>query len=479
MDKSDLDYTFPIEQFQGANVNLVNAMTVVHPLLTENDAENYMAALGQVSTRMEEAIAESRRRAAKQILPPRFILQATVQQMRQFVASSPAQNPLVTAFAQKMTSANAVPGAKREELLAQSEKIVSAQIYPAWKKAIALLESQTTQATDDAGLWRFKSGAEIYAYDLARYTTTNLTAAQIHELGLKQVSTIETQMDALLRRLGRTDGSVKERIGKLAQDMGYPSPSSEESRKQIMDDIRGILSDAQKRSALLFDTQPKSPVIAQAYPKFREDNAAATYTAPALDGSRPGTFQYPLRSDRMTKFELRTTVYHETVPGHHFQIGLELENGALPRFRQFRVFGPISALNEGWALFAERLVAESGWYDGDPEGLLGQLNSELFRARRLVVDTGLHAMHWTRQQAIDYGIEPSEIERYVVFPGQACSYMVGELKIIELRDKAKKAFGERFSLQRFHDAVLDTGTVPLEILERQVDAYIRSDSGKH
>jgi uncharacterized protein (DUF885 family) len=428
---------------------------------------------------MEEAIAESRRRADTQILPPRFILEATIKQMKEFLATPPAQNPFVTAFTQKMNSANVIPAAKREELRSEAEKIVGAQIYPVWKRAIALLESQTARASDDAGLWRFKSGAEIYAYDLGRFATTNLTADQIHELGLKQVAVIETQMDGLLRRLGRTDGSVKDRIAKLTQDLSYPNPTSEESRKQIIEDIKGILIDAQKRSASLFDKQPKSAVIVQPYPKFSEANAMASYTAPPLDGSRPGIFQYPLRLNMMTKFGLRTVVYHETVPGHHFQVALELENGALPRFRQLRVFGFISALGEGWGLYVERLATESGWYDGDPEGLLGQLNGELFRARRLVVDAGLHAKHWTRQQAIDYGIEPSEVERYVVFPGQACSYMIGELKIIELRDKAKKALGDQFSLQQFHDTVLDTGTVPLEILERQVDAYIRSAGGKH
>ena len=176
----------------------------------------------------------------------------------------------------------------------------------------------------------------------------------------------------------------------------------------------------------------------------------------------------------MTKFALRSLVYHETIPGHHFQIAFQTENKLLPRFRQIAAFGGISALGEGWALYAERLAAESGWYDGDLEGRLGQLDSELFRARRLVVDTGIHAKRWTRQQAIDYGIEPSEVERYVVNPGQACSYMIGQLKIIELREKAKKALGDRFSLNQFHNTILSTGTVPLEILERQVDAYIRT-----
>jgi uncharacterized protein (DUF885 family) len=184
--------------------------------------------------------------------------------------------------------------------------------------------------------------------------------------------------------------------------------------------------------------------------------------------------QIPLRPEMMTKFALRSLIYHEGVPGHHFQIALEAEDKTLPRFRQVRAFGNISALGEGWGLYAERLAAESGWYEGDPEGQLGQLYDALWRARRLVVDTGLHAKHWTRQQAIDYGIEASEVERYVVFPGQACSYMIGQLKIVELREKARKALADKFSLREYHDVVLDTGTVPLEILERQVDAYIAS-----
>ena len=244
-----------------------------------------------------------------------------------------------------------------------------------------------------------------------------------------------------------------------------------------MADIDGIITDAQKRSMVLFDRVPRAPVVARPFPAFRENTAAANYTAPANDGSRPGTFQIPLRPSYMTRFGLRTLVYHETVPGHHFQIALELENDTNPRFRQIRAFGGISALIEGWGLYAERLAAESGWYDDDLEGQLGQLDSALFRARRLVVDTGIHAKRWTRQQAIDYGIEASEIDRYVVNPGQACAYMIGQLKIIELRDKAQRALGARFSPKAFHNVVLTAGTVPLPLLERQVDAYIRAAAG--
>ena len=471
-----LDYTFPLEQFNGANVGLPNMLTVVHPLLTARDAENYVASLGQVGARMEEAIAESRRLASKGILPPRFILQATIKQMQSFSDPSPAQNPLVTVFVQKTSAVKSLPDAKREQLRAEAEKIVGEQVYPAWRKAIALLESQVPKANDDAGLWRLKGGAEVYAYDLHRYTTTNLTPEQIHEIGLKQVDRIETEMDKIFRQLGRTEGSLEERIARLDRDLQYPDPTSEASRQKIMDDIGGIIRDADRRAALLFDKRPKAPVIAQPFPRFSEANGAANYTSPPLDGSRPGVFQYPRRLDRMTKFMLKSTVYHETIPGHHFQVALEVEDPNLPRFRQIRAFGLISAFSEGWGLYAEHLAAESGWYDGDPEGLLGELYSELFRARRLVVDTGIHTKHWTRRQAIDYGIEPSEVERYVVFPGQACSYMMGELKIIELREKARQVLGNRFSLQKFHDVVFETGSAPLDILERQVNAYIRSAS---
>jgi uncharacterized protein (DUF885 family) len=473
-----LDYMFPLEQMNGLNVRVIETLTVRHPLLTERDAENYVATLGQVDDRMEEAISQSQRLAAKGFLPPRFILNATITQMQNFANPAPAQNPFVTVLADKMAAVKSMSGARRDALRAEAEKIVEAQVYPAWKKAAAVLREQLARATDDAGLWRLKGGDDAYAYFLRRYTTTSLTADRIHEIGLQQVARIEQEMDTLLRRLGRAEGPVKDRIAKLNLDLRYPNPMSDASRAQIMVDIDGIIRDAERRAALLFDVRPVSPVVAQPFPTFREANAAANYNSPAPDGSRPGTFQYPRRVERMTRFGLQSVVYHETVPGHHFQIALQVENKALPRFRQIGAFGGISALTEGWALYAERLAAEAGWYGDDLEGRLGQLDYELWRAKRLVVDTGLHAKQWTRQQAIDYGIEASEIERYTVYPGQACSYMIGQLKILELRDKAQAALGAKFSMREFHNAVLRAGTVPLDLLERQIDAYIRTAAGK-
>ena len=464
-----LNYNFPFQQMNGVNVQIPSALAVEHPIRTEQEAVNYVARLGQVDDRMAEATAESERLAGQGTLPPRFILNATIAQMQRFVGPPPAENPLVTALATKMQAGSEISPDRQEALRLEATQIVDAEVYPAWQAAIAVLESQLPDASDDAGLWRFENGADIYAQRLRFYTTTDLAAEEIHQIGLREVSRIEAEMDGLLRPLGYVDGSITERVAELRAALSYPH--TEEGRTRIMADIEDILADALQRTAALFDVRPESPITARAYPEFRWANAAASYTPPPADGSRPGVFQMPLRPSRLTEFSLRSLVYHETVPGHHFQIALGIENPDLPAFRRIRALGGISASAEGWALYAERVAAEAGWYDDDPEGRIGQLNSALFRARRLVVDTGLHAMGWTRQQAIDFGIEASEVERYVVFPGQACSYMIGQLKIVELRERAREALGERFSIREFHNVVLDVGVVPLTVLEQEVDAY--------
>jgi uncharacterized protein (DUF885 family) len=275
-----------------------------------------------------------------------------------------------------------------------------------------------------------------------------------------------------LRQLGYAEGNIQERITKL--EAASQPPREPDPRPALLARFEEILKDAQTRAGLIFDLRPKAPVVVKREPPFTEKNAAAHYTAPAPDGSRTGVFWVPLPGPAFRICEMRTLLYHEAVPGHHFQIALQAEMTRLPRFRRDRVFGSISAHGEGWALYAEQLAAESGWYEGDPKGQLGQLNAELFRARRLVVDTGLHAMHWTRQQAIDYGISASEVERYVVTPGQACSYKIGQLRILELRAKARSALGEAFSLKQFHNLLLRTGSVPLGVLGQVINDYIQS-----
>jgi uncharacterized protein (DUF885 family) len=444
----------------------------IHPLATERDAENYVAKLEQVSLRMNEAIERAKRIEAKGLIPPRYILDATIKQMQRFADPAPASNPLATTLASKMNDVPGISAEKRAALLERAAKVIGEQIYPAWRRGVALLESQMPKAPAEAGLADYQGGAEAYADRLREFTTTDLSPEEIHEIGLKEVTRLEAEMDKLFRQLGRTEGSVAERVEHLHKDRMYPEPTSEASRAQVMKDIEAIVSDAYTRSESLFDKLPRSPMVVQPTPTFQENNAAANYTPPTADGSRPGIYQYPRRLDNMTKVGLRSVTYHEGIPGHHFQVALQVENTGLPRFRKLRVFGGISAFSEGWGLYAERLVVEQGWYDDDPEGLINALDSQLFRARRLVVDTGLHTMGWTRQQAIDYGLPVSEVERYIVNPGQACSYMIGQLKIVELREKAKAALGDQFSLSEYHNVVLETGIVPLTLLESEVDRYI-------
>ncbi len=323
--------------------------------------------------------------------------------------------------------------------------------------------------TNDAGLWRLPGGDKAYANALKRFTTTDLTAEQIHQLGLREVARIEKEMDGYFRQLGYNDGSIKERMEKLEHDR---QPTETDPRPMMLAKFESILRDAEQRAKLIFDLTPKAPVVVKREPPFTEKTAAAHYTGPAKDGSRPGIFWAPLPGPTFEIATMRTLVYHEGVPGHHFQIALQRETESLPRYRRDGIFGGGSAYSEGWALYAEQLAAENNWYEGDLVGRLGQLDDELFRARRLVVDTGLHAFKWTRQQAIDYGIKASEVERYVMNPGQACAYKIGMLKILELRSQAQQALGPKFEIKKFHNLVLQTGNVPLAVLEQVVNEWV-------
>jgi uncharacterized protein (DUF885 family) len=422
---------------------------------------------------VEDGMTEARRRAAEGFLPPAFILRATIAQFDRFLSVPAQDNILVATFAERMANVPELRPAEREAFQANASALVGAKIIPAFQRVRALLQEQLPHATENAGLWRFANGAEAYRVALRALTTTNLTADEIHELGRREVARIETEMDKLLKQLGYIDGSLAQRIAKLADDV--QPPSNPDPRPMLLQRYTDILADAQRRAADVFDLRPKAPIIVKRVPPFEEPNSSAHYAEPAADGSRPGIFWAPLPGPRYDILEMRTTVYHEAVPGHHFQIALQRENTALPRFRRNEVFGFISAHGEGWALYAEQLAAELSWYADDPRGHLGQLVDERLRARRLVVDTGLHAKHWTRQQAIEYGIPVPEVERYVVWPGQACSYKIGQLRILALRDKAQHALGDKFSLKQFHNVVLRTGNVPLDVLEQTIDRWIAAD----
>ena len=288
---------------------------------------------------------------------------------------------------------------------------------------------------------------------------------------MREVARLEGELDAVLRALGHTEGSVNERFAKLST--GAPLPDSPDPREVVLKRYTEIIRDAERRAAPLFNLKPRAPVEVRREPALTERTASAHYSGPLADGSRPAVFWAPLPGPtQFLKPSMRSLAYHEAIPGHHYQIAITAELKELPRFRARRSFGGIAAYSEGWGLYAEHLAVEQGWYEGDLVGKAGALQAELFRARRLVVDTGLHAKGWTRQQAIDYGIPAQEVERYVVNPGQACAYMIGMLHILHERERARAALGDAFTLPAFHDVILRTGSVPLSVLTQVIDTWI-------
>jgi uncharacterized protein (DUF885 family) len=466
------DYGFPFAQTFGLQVRSVALMTQSHPLRRPADVQSYLARLAQLPARFDEAIARTRQAAAKGVLPPRFILERSRGQVEAFLKPAPADNLMVTALAQRTQGMAGLAPEARTQALQRAQALVESGVRPAFERTLALLNELQPRTTADAGLWRLPDGAAAYAQALASNTTTTMSADEIHALGLREVARIEGEMDRVFRTLGRSTGSVQERMNALRAEL--QPPAEPDPRPAIIARFGEMVRDNIRRSQALFNLQPKAPVEVMREPPLTERTAAAHYTTPTPDGSRPGIFWAPLPGPTFNIPGMRSLAVHEAVPGHHFQLALQQEEQGLPRWRQLRVFGGGSAHAEGWALYAERLAIDSGWYEGDPNSLLGALDSQLFRARRLVVDTGLHAKRWTREQAIAYGIGAQEVERYVVNPGQACAYMVGMLHILKLRDEAQAALGPKFRIQDFHDVVLKTGSVPLDVLSGVVRQWAAS-----
>jgi uncharacterized protein (DUF885 family) len=474
-------HRFVFEQISGLHLELVNFLTATHPIRHARDAENYLVRLAQIGPRIDDGMAEARAAAARGIIPPRFVLQRVIDQLDGFVAGPPAENPLVASLDTRLAELGAGMTAEaRARFVAAAEKEVRANVLPAYRRARDLLAAQLPQSNDDAGVWRLPHGEEAYARALASNTTTSLTAGQIHAIGLREVARIEKEMDAILRQLGFAVGSLEARVEQV--NVTLQLPDEPDPRPILLARAQQVVRDAERRSAAVFDLRPKAPVTVKREPAFSEASAAAHCSSAAPDGSMPGIYWLPL-ADLGPKVTwlgvgLKSAAYHETIPGHHFQGSIQQESTELPRYRKMGIFGDNNAYIEGWALYAERLAEEYGWYEGDLPGRLGYLKLQLFRARRLVADTGLHAKHWTRQQTIGYGFTPTEAERYCVWPGQACSYMVGQLRILELRENAKTALGAKFSIKEFHNVVLRGGSLPLDVLAQEVAAWVAATQAK-
>lgn len=463
------DHNFLFNQFGGLQIRLVSLFSEAQPMRTPDDVGPFIERLGQVDQRIDEGIARVRAGAARGLLPPRFILERSRTQVEDFLAPPPDKNLFVEALDRRSALIEGLPPADRAAALAKATQLVDQRIRPAWQRLLALMNELHPRTADDAGLWRLPDGAAAYAQALAGATTTSLSADEIHAIGLREVARIEGEMDRVLRTLGRKDGSVEERMKALRLEL--QPPASPDPRPALIDRFKAMVADNERRSQALFKLQPKAPVEVKREPALTEKTAAAHYSTPAPDGSRPGVFWAPLPGPVFNVPGMRSLAVHEAVPGHHFQLTIQQERDDLPRWRQRQVFGGGSAYTEGWALYAERLAIDNGWYEGDAPQLLGALDSQLFRARRLVVDTGLHAMRWTREQGIAYGISAQEVERYVANPGQACAYMIGMLHLLDLRRDAQKTMAGRFDARDFHDVVLRTGSVPLDVLGDVVERW--------
>lgn len=477
---------YAISPMFGEQVGIINFMLQSHTIKNRLTAENYVKRVGLIAQRLDKVTAEAQRQFKLGVVLPVSLLDKSLTVIRDTVAPKPAEHPLVQVLAEKIGASGAtdIDAALKAKLLADTASIVEAQVYPAYARMTAALESmRPASLTQSDGVDRLPGGKTYYAFALRQNTTTDYSADQIHQLGLDEVARITKEMDQILVARGLTQGTAAQRAKQLGEDPQHLYPNTDAGRAEMLAAYDRILKEVLAETPKYFATIPSTKLEVRRVPPTSEKGSAGAYYNPAaMDGSRPGVFYANLRdTTAMPKWGMKTLAYHEGIPGHHFQIAVAQNLKDLPFIRQQTLF---TSYAEGWALYAELLAKEMGMYKDDPLGDLGRLQAEIFRAARLVVDTGIHAKGWSRQQAIDYmvgvtgmtvGDVTTEVERYMALPGQACAYKVGQLKILALREKARQALGERFNLKDFHRVILENGAVPLTVLERLVDEWIAQE----
>ena len=461
-----------------------------HRVTSVSDAEAYVARLVEAERVMGEISATLRARAAAGVISPVFVFAPTIANTGAIIAGAPfddgADNPVWADFQRKVGALEA-DAATKERLLAEGRAALTGPWRRGYEGVLTALGEVGAQAgamPDNAGgVWRLPEGEAFYNARLQLSTTTDLTADQIHEIGLAEVARLQGEMQTIMTRVGFT-GSLQAMFAYLKTDPRFQYPNTPEGKEAYLTDARAFVAQVMAAAPQWFSDLPESALEVRAVEPWREATASiAFYNSPAPDGSRPGIYYVNLSDmTQVLKPQIEGISYHEGAPGHHFQIAWAQEMEGLPRFRRFGGYG---AYAEGWGLYAERLGKEMGFYE-DPYSDFGRLSTELWRAVRLVTDTGLHAKRWSREQAIDYFRRNSllserdivkEVERYLTNPGQATSYKIGELKIMELRARAQAALGDRFDIRNFHAVVLGSGSVPLDVLEDQVDAWIEGGGG--
>ena len=474
-------YSYPVNQMFGVHSQVPALLINQHKIDSVDDAKAYIARLNAVPElfrQLQQLLTQS---AEAGIIVPKFVFPHLYSASENLLQGAPfseqGDSTLLADFSSKVA---ALPLSEHEQKLLLDEARVAliTSVGPAYRSLISFLQQLEQQAGTDDGVWRFPEGAAFYQNRLARMTTTDYSAEQIHQLGLQQVERIHSEMRQIMQQVGFA-GDLTEFFVFMREAPQFYYPDTAEGRAAYLAEATAVIDNMRTRLDELFLVKPKAEMIVKAVEPFREQTAGkAFYQRPSMDGSRPGVYYANLyRMSDMPKYQLEALAYHEGIPGHHMQLAIAQELEGIPKFRRF---GGATAYIEGWGLYSELLPKEIGLYQ-DPYSDFGRLAMELWRAARLVVDTGIHAKKWSREQAIQYLVDNTPnpegdavkaIERYIVMPGQATAYMVGMIKMLELRELAKTELGERFDIREFHNVVLQNGAVPLDVLEQLVRDYI-------
>jgi uncharacterized protein (DUF885 family) len=466
-----------LSQLTGAYQFMPDFMDTQHSIETKADADAYLARMTGLATAMDQELEQVRHDAARGVAPPDFVLDKTLIQMKAFL-DTPVEEATLVASIMRRAKEKKLPGTYGDK----AASIYADKIVPALTRQADYLKELRTSAVHDAGIARLPKGPDYYRISLKQYTTSTMSPDEIHKTGLELVESISAELDALLKSQGMTEKSVGLRMAALTADPRYVYANTDEAKDKLIADLNAKIVVVQAKLPEYFGALPKAKVEIRRVPKATEVGAPGGYYQPgSLDGSRPGAYYINLRDTaEVPSWTLPTLTFHEAIPGHHLQGTLSNEAKGLPLLRKMTWF---SGYGEGWALYAEQLAVEMGMYERDIPGHMGQLQDALFRAVRLVVDTGMHAMGWSREKAIAYYVDAlgkkeseatTEVERYCVWPGQACSYMLGKITWLKLRAQAREALGAKFDIRKFHDAGLLTGALPLAVLETVIGDYVKA-----
>lgn len=476
-------HSYPFNQISGNHLNLVEFMTDTHPIRNGREAEDYIARVKMFDDALKANLIWLEEQKKLGIFAPRFVFDHVIGQLRELIGYEDSENPLMQIFIKKISEID-ISEAEKNILLQDLSTTIETEVKLGFKLILEFMLENYENANLHHGVWSLPEGDDFYNLRLKSYTTTDYSAEEIHQIGLEEVARIGNRMKEIFVELGyEVNKPIGEMMNDLNEDPRFLYEDTPDRKEIVIRDYNQMVKEAEQDVRPYFEEFPKSPVEVRAVPEYSEKTAAGGYyQSPSLDGSRPGVFYANLYDIKQTpKFGMRTLTFHEAVPGHHFQIALNLENEDLTLYR--RLGYRTSAFTEGWALYSEQLAVEVGMTK-DLYDELGVLQSEMFRANRLVVDTGLHYKKWTREKAMEYmkkttGMSDTEvrveIERYIVWPAQATSYKMGMLKILELRDRAINKMGDKFDLKKFHSLVLNQGIVPLFILEDLIDEWIKAE----